>query len=398
VASNKFDFTNLIAERVPAGLAARPGDRPRYDFGTGFPDPNSFPTEGLHEALGRALKDHGRDLVLYPHMQGLPELRELVAEKLRRERGMRIDPDQVVLTGGSGPAIAMFTELFTNPGDTLLTEYYTYLGALNIMQGLGANVVGVPTDEEGMRPDALDQTIQDLVGQGKQPKFIYTIPSFQNPLGTDMKIQRRLDILAVAQRHGVPIYEDDAYEDLRFEGERYPAIHSYDESGVMLYSGSFSKIVAPGMRMGYMVAPQELIPRINALHWGRPTSQFSALAVLYYLRDHLDEHVAELCDIYRSRRDTMLGALGESLGSAAVATRPSGGMYIWVRLPEGANTVAVAEKARERGAAYLPGPRFSPREDGHNYFRLCFGYEDHQGIRDGIALLGEVFEEEGLLG
>ena len=396
--SHTFDFTEFLAEGLPAGLAPQSDIRPRYDFAVGYPDPKSFPADGLHEALGRALKDHGRDLVLYPHRQGLPALRELVAEKLRRERGMRVDPEQVVLTGGSGPAIAMFTQLFTNPGDTLLTEHFTYLGALAIMRGFGANIVGVPTDEEGMRPDALDQTIHDLERQGKRPKFIYTIPSFQNPLGTDMKTQRRLDILAVAQRHGVPIYEDDAYEDLRFEGERYPAIHSYDESGMVLYSGSFSKIVAPGMRMGYMVAPRELVPRITGMHWGTPTSQFSALATFYYLRDHLDEHVAELCDIYRSRRDTMLGALGESLGSAAVATRPSGGMYIWVRLPEGANTVAIAEKARERGAAYLPGPRFSPREDGHNCFRLCFGYEDHQGIRDGIALLGEVFEEEGLLG
>lgn len=395
--SNTFDFSNLIADGLPPGLVPPAGARPKHDFGTGFPDPESFPAQGLHEALGRALKDHGRDLVLYPHRQGLPELREFIAEKLRRERGMRVDPDQVVLTGGSGPAIALYTQLFTNPGDTLLTEYFTYVGTLNIMRGFGANIVGVPTDEEGMRPDALDQTIRDLQRQGKRPKFIYTIPSFQNPLGTDMKVQRRKDILAVAQRHGVPIYEDDAYEDLRFEGERYPAIHSYDESRMVLYCGSFSKIVGPGMRMGYMVAPRELIPRITGMHWGTPPSQFAALAVLYYLRDHMDDHVAELCDIYRSRRDTMLGALGESMGSAAAPTRPSGGMYIWVRLPEGANTVAVAEKARQRGAAYLPGPSFSPRGDGHNCFRLCFGYENHQGIRDGIAILGEVFQEEGLL-
>ena len=156
--------------------------------------------------------------------------------------------------------------------------------------------------------------------------------------------------------------------------------------------------MAPGMRLGFMVSPRELIPSINGIHWGRPASQFAALATLYYLRDHLDDHVTELCDIFRSRRDTMLGALGESMGSTAVSTRPSGGIYLWVRLPEGANTVPVAEKAREKGVAYLPGPSFSPREDGHCYFRLCFGYENNQRIRDGIALLAEVFEGEGLLG
>ena len=185
MASNTFDFTDFIAERVPPGRAPVRVARPQYDFAVGYPDPDSFPADGLHEALGRALKDHGRDLVLYPHLQGLPALREFIAEKLRRERGMRVDADQVVLTGGSGPAIAMFTQLFTDPGDTILTEYFTYLGALGIMRGFAANIVGVAMDEEGMRPDALDEAIQDLKRRGKRPKFIYTIPSFQNPVGTD---------------------------------------------------------------------------------------------------------------------------------------------------------------------------------------------------------------------
>ncbi|MEE8442213.1 MAG: PLP-dependent aminotransferase family protein [Dehalococcoidia bacterium] len=395
--SKTFDFSDFLAEGLPPSLVPQPVVRPTYDFAVGYPDPESFPADGLHEALGRALKDHGRDLVLYPHRQGLPELRKFVAEKLQRERGMRVEPDQVVLTSGSGPAIAMYTQLFTNPGDTIVTDYFTYLGALAIMRGFGTNIVGVPTDEEGMRADALDQTIQDLQRQGKRPKFIYTIPSFQNPLGTDMKVERRQGILAVAQKHGIPIYEDDAYEDLRFEGDRYPAIHSYDDSDMVLYSGTFSKIVAPGMRMGYMVAPQDLVPRITGMHWGTPPSQFSALAILYYLRDNMENHVAELCDVYRSRRDTMLGSIGEFMGTSAEVTRPSGGMYIWVRLPEGVNAAVLADKSREKGAAYLPGPSFSPRGDGQNCFRLCFGYENHQGIRDGIAMIAEVFQEGGLL-
>ncbi|MEE8443133.1 MAG: PLP-dependent aminotransferase family protein [Dehalococcoidia bacterium] len=393
-----FDFSELIAERVPPGTTARAGGRPKYDFGTGFPDPDSFPSEGLHEALGRALKEQGRDLVLYPDPQGLPAFREFVVEKLRRERGMIVSPDQVLITGGSGLAIAIYTQLFTNPGDTLLTEQFTYGGTLNIMRNVNANIVGVETDADGMSPSALDETIQDLKRQGKRPKFIYTIPSFQNPLGTDMGVKRRQDILAVATQHGVPIYEDDAYEDLRFEGERSPAIYSYDDSRMVMYSGTFSKILGPGMRLGYMVAPQELMPRINALNWGRPTSQFAVLAAYYYLRDHLDEHVVEVSDILRSRRDTMLGALGEFMGSSAVSSNPPGGMYLWVRLPEGANAAQAAGKARERGVAYLPGTNFSPRGDGENYLRLCYGYENHQGIREGITTLAEVFTKEGMLG
>lgn len=398
MATQSFNFSKFIAERVPAGAAVRHGSRPKYDFGTGFPDPDTFPSEGLLEALRRALKDQGRDLVLYPDPQGLPAFREFIAEKVQRERGMRVHPDQVLVTGGSGPAIALFVQLVTNPGDTLLTESFTYLGTLSIMRSLGAKIVGVDADKEGMRPDSLDETIQRLNRQGVRPKLIYTIPTFQNPMGTDMGVQRRKAILAVAQKHGIPIYEDDAYEDLRFEGERAPAIHSYDDSEMVLYSATFSKIIGPGMRVAFLTAPQALMPRINALYWGRPTSQFAVLATYYYLRDHLDDHVDEINDVFRSRRDTMLAALGEVMGSAAVSSQPSGGIYIWVRLPEGANAAAVVEKAREKGVAYLPGPNFSPRGDGQNYLRLCFGYENNQGIRDGVAVLGEVFAQHGLLG
>ena len=395
--ADTFDFTDFLAGNVPAPAPRIAGARPRYDFAVAYPDPDSFPAEALNEALGRALKENRREMVLYPHVQGLPALRELIAAKLERQRGMQVDPDQVVLTPGSGQAISLFTQLFTDPGDTLITEELTYSGTLNVMRRFGANIVGVPLDQEGMRPDALDQTIQDLQRERRQPKFIYTIPTFQNPTGADMGPQRRQEILSVAQKHGVPIYEDDCYADLRFEGQASPAIHTYDDSGMVLYSGTFSKIVAPGMRLGWLVAPQEIVSRINAIHLRTPPSTFSALAALYYLRDHMDEHVEELCHIFKAKRDTMLGAVGESMGSAAVPTQPPGGLYLWVRLPEGKDTVPVLEKARERGVVYGIGPIYSPSGDAHNYFRLCFGYHDHQEIRDGIALLAEVFESEGLL-
>ena len=395
--SQNFDYSKFIADWVPTGSPLGPENRPKFDFGTGYPDPDSFPIAGLQEALAKAMSEQGRDLVLYPHPQGLPDLREFVAAKLGKERGMKVDPDQVLLTGGSGQAIGLFTQLFTNPGDTLLTEDFTYQGTLTIMRNLSANIVGVATDVEGMVPSALDEAITTLSQQGKPPKLIYTIPTFQNPLGTDMSAQRRKDILAVAQKHGIPIYEDDAYEDLRFEGERAPAIHSYDDSGMVMYSGTFSKIIAPGMRMGFLVAPQALMPRINAINWGRPTSQFAALATLYYLRDHMSDHVDELKDIFQSRRDTMLGAIGEFMGSSVTSSNPHGGLYLWLNLPEGADATRVAPTARERGPAYLTGSAFSPNGDGKNFLRLCFGYENNENIRDGIALLKDVFVEEGLL-
>jgi 2-aminoadipate transaminase len=396
--AGKFDFRGLIADHVPPGAPARNPIRAKYDFGTGFPDPDSFPTDGLHEALGRALKDKGRDLVLYPDPQGHPEMREFVVEKLSRERGMSVHPDQVLITGGSGPAIALFVQLLTNPGDVLLTEDYTYVGTLAIMRSLRARVVGITTDEQGMVPEALEQTIKDLARFEIMPRMVYTIPTFQNPLGSDMGRGRRQAILAIAQKYGLPIYEDDAYEDLRFTGDRAPAIHSYDESEMVLYSGTFSKILGPGMRVGFLVAPLELMPKINAMHWGRPASEFAVLAALYYLRDHLDDHVDEISHILASRRDAMIQAIGEDMGANVTTSRPEGGLYLWVGLPEGADTVPLVEKARNEGVAYLPGSSFSPSGGGRNFLRLCFGYETPDKIREGIDVLTNVFAENGLLG
>lgn len=396
--AEKFDFGKFIAAHVPPGAPARSPNRPKYDFGTGFPDPESFPMDGLHEALGRALKDKGRDLVLYPDPQGHPEMREFVVQKLSRERGMSVHPDQVLMTGGSGPAIALFVQLLTNPGDVLLTEDYTYLGTLTIMRNLRARVVGVKTDAQGIVPEALEETIKDLARFEITPRMIYTIPTFQNPLGTDMGRERRQAILAIAQKHGLPIYEDDAYEDLRFAGDRAPAIHSYDDSGRVLYSGTFSKILGPGMRVGFLVAPLELMPQINAMHWGRPTSEFAILASLYYLRDQLDSHVDEISTILENRRDAMIEAIGEHMGANVTTSRPDGGLYLWVSLPEGNNTAALVEKARQQGVAYLPGSSFSPSGTGKNHLRLCFGYETPETIREGVEVLANVFSEEGLLG
>ena len=393
----KLDFSPLIAGHVPAGSARGAGVRPKYDFGVGFPDPDSFPMDGLHEALGRALKDKGRDLVLYPDPQGHPEMREFVAQKLLRERNMSVRPEQILMTGGSGPAIGLFVQLLTNPGDILLTEDYTYRGTLDIMQNLRARVVGVATDDVGLVPEALEETIKDLARFKTKPKMVYTIPTFQNPIGTDMTRERRQAILAVAQKHGVPIYEDDAYEDLRFTGERKPAIHSYDDSDSVLYSATFSKILGPGMRVGFLVAPMEVMPKINAMYWGRPTSEFAVLAALYYLRDHLDDHVDEVSTILEHRRDAMIDAIREDMGATVTTSRPDGGLYLWVGLPQGTDLVPGLDLARKEGVSVLPGSNFSPSGEGRNYMRLCFGYETPEKIREGIDVLTTALVESGAL-
>ena len=398
MASRTFDFTDRIAKGIPSPpKAGSAGGRVKYDFTTAFPDPDSFPADGLLEALGQALKAEGKDLVYYPHPQGHPVMREFLAEKLARERGMKVSPDQIILTTGSGQAVARYVELLTDPGDTILLEKFSYSGTMGIMRRHGAKLVGVEMDSEGILPEALDETLNDLEAKGVRAKFIYTIPTFQNPTGADMGLQRRQDVLAVSQKHGVPIFEDDCYADLRFAGESLPAIQSLDDEGSVLYCGSFSKIVAPGMRLGFMAAPQPVIESVKAIHLGATPSQFSVLATLYYLRDHLDEHVQELRDIFRAKKDTAVAAVGEHMGSRVECSNPDGGLYLWVKLPEGANTAAVLSKARERQMSYGPGTNFSPGQDAYNYLRLCYGHLTHETIREGIARIARFFEEEGLL-
>ena len=396
--ATKFDFESKIAKGVPPNSPPGDGLVPKYNFGVGFVDPDSFPSAGLHEALGRALKDYGRDLALYPTYQGSLQFREMISDYLKRRRGMDVDPGHIVLTPGSTQAIMVLARLFTDPGDVVLTDEYAHSDTISMLRRFTSEVVGVTMDHEGIIPDALDQTMRDLAAKGKQAKFLLTVPTFNNPVGTDMGLQRRQDILAVAQKHGVPIYEDDCYVDLRYDGETSPAIYSYDDSNIMVYSGTFSKTVGPGMRLGWLVAPEELIPRINALNHGANTSQFTVLAGLYYLRDHLDEHIDELCNIFRSRRDTMLAAVGESMGSAAVSTHPGGGLYLWVSYPEGVDTGRILAKARQRGVSYGPGVAYSPNGVAQNYMRLCYGYYNDDETREGIAILADVLAEEGALG
>ncbi|MFQ5873888.1 MAG: PLP-dependent aminotransferase family protein [Dehalococcoidia bacterium] len=400
MAPRRFDYQGLFARSVPTPAKAFTSltEQFKYDFAIAFADPDTFPSMELHRALKTALEEEGGKLAYYPHPQGHPAMRELLADTLARTRGMKVSADRIVLTAGSMQALVLLHELFVDPGDTLITEDFLYMGTIRVMRRFQANLVGVGTDEEGMRPDLLEQSIRELKAKGARIKFIYTVPTFCNPIGTDMGLERRKEVLSVAQRHGIPIFEDDCYVDLRFEGEPSPAIYSLDDSDSVLYCGSSSKIVGPGMRLGWLVAPREVVERVGTIHLGATPSQFSVLAALHYLREHREGHVSELNQVYKARRDVMLAAVREHMGTAAVVSRPKGGMYLWVKLPEGTDTVALLEKAKARNVRYGPGPIFSPSSQGANYLRLCFAHLDEETIREGIAELARVFEEEGVLG
>ena len=397
--SNNFDFSDSIAGNippVPVGGRAAPF-RVKYDFTTAFLDPSSVPIEGLNTAVRTALEDEGQDLAYYPHPQGHPKMREFITNKLKLERSMEIDPDQIILTAGSGQAVARIIELLTDPNDTVITEEFSYQGTLNILRRYGANLIGAPMDREGIIPEALDKILRDLDETHTKAKYIYTIPTFQNPTGADMSLERRIAVLQVAKNHNIPIFEDDCYADLRFTGENTPSIYSLDDTESVVYCGSFSKILAPGMRLGFMVVPKGLIENIKAIHLGATPSQFAILATLYFLKDHLSDHVKKLSTIFHSRKDVAFGAVGEAFGSSVKCENPDGGLYLWLEFPINCDIASILPKAREYGMSWGTGAGFSPRQDRKNYMRLCYGHLDQAVIREGIHQIADFLRQEQII-
>ena len=395
---DKFSYEGLFAAGVPENPPGKTRHA-RYDFAVAYPNPNTLPLDGLADSVRSVLAREGRDLAYYTDPAGYPELRRLVAEKLNRDRNMKVDADGLVLTGGSGEAISMVIQTLTDPGDTVLTEEFLYLGTLRSLRRYQANVVGVSCDQDGIVPEVLDSTIERLKAEGRRVKYLYTIPTFQNPLGWTMTLERRKRVLEITRRHGVPVFEDDCYIDLRFEGEDVDSFHSLDDTGQVIYVGSFSKTIAPGMRMGYLVAPPEVVSRAWAFKMGGAVNHFAAMTIAEYMKSGgIEEHVREQNESLQTKRDAMLASLGENFGDAATWTRPEGGLYVWLTLPEGADLEGVQEQAFSEGVGYYNGTLFSPEGRGANSMRLCFGHPTAEDNYEGVAELARILERHGVIG
>jgi 2-aminoadipate transaminase len=401
--ADRFSFQELFSKGAPPPSAGGMARRGKYDFATAYPDPDSIPIDGLIESLEQALAEEGRDLALYSAQKGYAPLREFVAEKLARDRDIHVSAEDIILGDGSGQPIHMLLEVLVDPGDVLLTEDYVYSGTLNQMRRFRGDTRGVETDQDGMLPDALEHAIEKAISQGRKPKLIYTIPTFQNPQGWTMTLERRKAMLEVSQRYGVPIMEDDCYVDLRYDGQDVTSIYSLDQMGddmgSVMYVGSFSKIIAPGLRLGYLTAPKELRERAQAAKSGGSVNSFAAYAVHRYATGNLDTHIEEINGIQRAKRDAMLAALGENFGDRARWSQPEGGLFTWLQMPDGSDITSIRDKVLETAdVGYIAGVNFAPDGvSGTNCARLCFGYNTPEQIREGIARLAQAFEREGVL-
>ncbi|MCC5034814.1 PLP-dependent aminotransferase family protein [Streptomyces sp. WAC 00631] len=367
-------------------LTARPEV---ISFAGGLPAPELFDAEGLRAAYDRVLAEAPRRVLQYSTTEGDPALRAAVAARLG-VRGLPTGPDDLLITAGSQQALTLLATTLLEPGDTVLVEDPTYLAALQCFGLAGARVVPVPSDEDGVDPDALEE----LVAR-ERPKLLYLVPTFQNPTGRTLPAERRQAVAGTARRHGLWIVEDDPYGELRFEGSSVPWIASLGAAAdrtVLL--GSFSKIMAPGLRLGWLRAPAALrracviAKQALDLH----SSTIDQAAAARYLADaDLDAHLARVRAAYRTRRDALLGGLPAALPDGSTWNRPNGGMFLWVRLPGGHDATALLREAVAHDVAYVPGAPFHAGPPDPATLRMSFTTHTPEEIREGLLRLAKVF-------
>lgn len=367
-------------------------------FAGGMPAPEAFPLAELEAAMHRVITQLDGSAFQYSSTDGYLPLREMIARHAGRY-GLNITAENIMITSGSQQGLDLLGRIFVNPGDRIVVEAPTYLGALQAWNAYGAEYVPVPVDEQGMKMDALEEALRT------GPKFIYVLPNFQNPSGVTLSAVRRLRLVELANHYGVPIIEDDPYGQLRYEGSHIPAVAALDTRGRddcetcyhgnVIYLSTFSKLLAPGLRVAWVVAAPEVIQKLVQAKQGADlqTATFNQILVYELAREgFLDRHVKNLRDLYRTRRDAMLTALSEHFPPAVHWTRPQGGLFLWATLPESINAGELLRLALEERVAFVPGAAFYPCGGGTNTMRLNFSNANPEQIHEGIRRLGTVVE------
>ena len=368
-------------------------------FAGGLPAPEVFPIERFKEASEIVLSEMGERALQYGTTEGYQPLREMLARNAGKY-GLKISADNVLITSGSQQALDLIGRIFINRGDRVLVESPTYLGAIQAWNAYGVKYVTIPFDDDGMQTDLLESRLR--MGM----KFIYVLPNFQNPTGVTLSRERRKQLVEVANAYGVPIFEDDPYGQLRYEGDHIPPVVVLDDeirakevpiySGNVIYTSTFSKILAPGLRLAWVVAPVEVIKKLVQAKQGCDlhTSTLTQYLAYYVSNDPwMKSHICMIRKVYKERRDVMLKALEEYMPEGVQWTHPKGGLFLWVKLPECIDTQKIFPDAVKEKVAYVPGGSFHPKGGGHNTMRLNFSASKPELIMEGIKRLSKVVKD-----
>jgi len=372
-------FEHLLSSRALIGwgapvATARPVASPLYEFGGGYPDPASFPYDDMVEATARMIKAEGAQALTYGDPQGYRGLRELVCHKYRVFEGLEVTPENIFVANGSGHALSLAFSAFVDPGDPIICEAPTFSGSLNNIRRHGPEILDAPVDADGMVTRVVRERLEGLKRQGRWCP--------------DLSLRRRQELVLLAEQYDTFILEDDAYGELRFEGEPKPPVYALDRAGRVIRAGTLSKILGAGVRLGWLCAPRAMLPAFQGFNFGGGVNPFMSRVATWYLRDHMEEHVKLLIDVYRAKRDAMLRGLWEVLESTDVEiSRPAGGFFIWIRLPARTDSARLEELAVAARAQYTPGPAFFPNGGGERFIRLAFSYEPPAKCYEGARLI-----------
>lgn len=381
--------------------SARYSGFPRFNLIGGHNDPASTPVQALRAAADAVLAREGRTLATYgleSGPQGYLPLREFLVRKLGAHAGIACTSDEILITSGSLQGLDLVNALLVSPGDTVLIEEDCYGGTISRLQRAGANIVGVPMDRRGMRMEALAAALDELKRNGIAAKYIYTIPTIQNPTGSVLPLDRRRELIRLARARGVPVFEDDCYADLTFDGKRPPALMAVArEAGWdgVIHIGSFSKSIAPALRVGFLVANWDVVSRLLALKQDAGSGALEQMVLAEFCATRFDGHLKTLTGALSRKADVLVEALAEHFGTAAEFERPVGGIFLWVRLPEQVDTSRLAVVAAAEGIAFNAGAEWSvagPR--ARRWLRLCFANPTEENLRGGVAALAAVCHKE----
>lgn len=365
-------------------------------FAGGLPNPDSFPVEDLYGFIENVMKHHGKTALQYGTTQGLKELREIIAERASKD-GIDTTGENVVILSGSQQGLDTVGKVFLNPGDTAICGLPTYLGGINAFRSYESNLAGIPLDEDGMRTDILEETIKKLLKDDIIPKFIYVVPTFQNPAGVIMPESRRKKLIDIANEYDLVIFEDDPYGKLRYDCSPVKPIKSFDDEGRVIYMSTFSKILAPGFRLAWTIASDEITRKMIICKQAldlctNPFTQF--IAWEFTKSGSLDLHILKICEMYKPKRDIMINAMKRHFPEGYVCYKPKGGMFAWVTLPKGIDTEIMFLDAIKEKVAYVHGKAFHVDGGGERSMRLNFSYSSDEQIELGIERLGKVAKQK----
>ena len=362
----------------------------------GLPDTSTFPPQTFAAQMTRIAQESAAEALQYGPTEGYEETVDCILQVMGAE-GMLPDHEDVIVTTGGQQAIDLISKTLLNPGDVVICEAPTYPGAVPVFCSYQADVMQIECDEDGMRIEELEELLARLAAEGRRPKFIYSVPSFQNPAGVTMSLERRRRLVELARQHEVLVVEDSPYGLLRFSGEPLPPLYLLDGGDYVIYVGTFSKILSPGIRLGWAVAPPPVMAKIVL---GKQAADLcTSTLTQYFVREYFAEgrwreYVESLVDIYRRRRDVMVRALGEHLPARATWTRPEGGMFIWATLPEYIDTSDLLAKALRDDVAFVPGQAAYVDGRGRSSMRLNFSGVDEDEIEEGVRRIGKVVAEQ----